>query len=105
MKKEKHSLSEEMLHYLKWLQSNKKSKKYQSQDSAIALFLNIIPCRELLRIKAYVMGSMFLTKYLKVTNPFLPSSPLLFESKGNVFSPEELGRDVFYFCVVYFFPT
>lgn len=59
MGKEKHSLSEEMLHHLMWLQSNKKSKKYQSQDSAVALFFNLMPRRELLRIKAYVMGSVF----------------------------------------------
>ena len=59
MEKEKHSLSKEMLHYLMWLQSNKKSKKYQSQDSAIVLFFNLMPCRELLRIKAYIMRSVF----------------------------------------------
>lgn len=59
MEKEKRSLSEEMLHYHMWLQSNKKSKKYQSQDLAIVLFFNLMPFRELLRIKAYVMGSVF----------------------------------------------
>lgn len=59
MEKEKRSLSEEMLHYLMWLQSNKKSKKYQSQDLAIVLFFNRMPFRELLKIKAYVMESVF----------------------------------------------
>lgn len=59
MGKEKHILSEEMLHHLMWLQSNKKSKTYQSQDLAIALFFNLTLFRELLRIKAYIMGSVF----------------------------------------------